>query len=174
MSCLNNKNLNKKLNKSPDKTLGYTLLETLLGLLILSLIFSFSLMGLNQWKAHEHLKQDLKNTHLALEFANTEAHLGQTVFICPKKNQLLIIQDSNKNNIPDSEDSVLKIINLSSPNTQFSLKAFGEHNQWISLNSHLIFSQNFTQNFTLELIQNNKKLNQGFRVNTLGDIQAMD
>lgn len=182
---------------------GYSLIQVLFTLFFISIIAFFSLTGLQSWSAHEHLKQDLKNIHLGLELALADANLGQTIFICPHQflnkkninfyscqasggNQLLIIQDSNKNNIPDSEDLVLKKINLYSKDTVLTLKAFGEQDQFITLgpdnfnqNTHQKFNQNFSLELNLKNNSNsssNQSSNQsktGFTMSTLGDIQRI-
>ena len=177
---------------------GYSLIQALLSLFFISILSFFSLRGLESWTTHEHLKQDLKNIHLGLELALAEANLGQTIFICPLKNnpdlslntsvyscqasgsrQLLIIQDSNKNNKPDSEDLVLKKIKLNTQDALLTLTAFGEHDQFITLGPENIH-QNINQNFSLKLsfknnIKNNikNKTKTGFTMSTLGDIQAV-
>lgn len=152
-------------------------------------------MGIQSWTAHEHLKQDLKNIHLGLELALAQANLGETIFICPTNNstnyfkscqssganQLLIIQAKTQNNIsPGPQDQILKIINLESKNTFISLKAFGEHDQFITLGPEDInqnINKNFNQNFSLELVPENKDKNKniktGFTMSTLGDIQVI-
>ena len=156
-------------------------------------------MGLQSWTAHEHLKQDLKNIHLSLELALAQANLGETVFICPTHNssnnssnnfknnfkscqdsganQLLIIQKNHSNHsqnnlAPNQQDQLLKIINLESKNTFIALKAFGEQDQFITLGPENM-NHNFNQNFSLELVQENKNIKTGFTMSTLGDIQAI-
>ena len=147
---------------------GYTLTETLIAMALIGIIGVFSFTGLNQWKARQTLERDIKNTHLSLEFAGALAALNQKIFIVPEGNQLSIFQDLNSNNIPDDEDRLIHQIRLETNNIKLSLSAFGEKNQWISLDPQ---AQESFQNFTLGFIQDNKKLPQVFTMSTSGDIQ---
>ncbi len=156
MSCQNN-----FLNQ------GYTLPEILISMVLISLIATFSLMGLTTWQSHQVFQKDLRETYLSLEFASAEAALGQRVFIVLDNNQLKILQDSNLNNFPDDTDQVIHEIKLESQNLKFSLEAFGENNSWIRLDPQ---NQDAFQNFTLGFLKNNQALPEKIIMSTAGDI----
>jgi len=162
------------------KTLGYSLISMLISISFLGIMGLFILSGLAQWKENKILEQDIKKIYLSLEFASAEASLNQRIFILAEGNHLSVLQDVNKNKIPDAQDLVLHEIFLDTKDINLVFKAFGNpnlsknspknspKNTWITLEPK---AQDAFQNFTLNLIKNNKILSKNIRMNTAGDIK---
>ncbi len=114
---------------------GMTLVEQLAVLAITSILVSGSLAG---FKHLGHLRADslAREVQQHIHFARSEAlALSKSVYVCPSNDgdscdkkwasQLVIYLDRNGDRLLDSDDRVLRLVNLSPEKARIKWRAFG-------------------------------------------------